>query len=142
MLDSTRAELLAAIEGLTPEQMNNRVVGEWTIKDLLAHVAVWEEQLLPDFRRVRDGHEPVFNSFRQADIDKWNEVLMSLRRNFSPEQAVHELAYCRQATLVAMDALPDDLFTYGFVPVTCAISARHDREHARQIEEWRWRAGI
>jgi len=142
MLESARDELLSAIDGLTPEQMVVSVLDDWSVKDLLAHVAVWEEQLLPDFRRVNEGHTPAFAAFRSEYIDRWNEMLMPLRRGFPLDQAIHEFHYCRSATLIALDQIPDELFTYGFVPTTCTISAQHDREHAAHIRQWREKEGI
>lgn len=139
LLDAARCELLAAIEGLTPEKMTVPMLGEWSVKDILAHVASWEEQILPDLRRIRDGHRPALASFREQDVDQWNALIMSLRKNFPLEQVLHELDYYRRTTKEALDFLPDAAFASGFVPATCAISVHHDREHAGQIRAWRQR---
>ena len=39
----TRAELLAAIGGLDEAALDRKgVIGEWSIKNVLAHIAAWE----------------------------------------------------------------------------------------------------
>ena len=42
-LGRTRAELLAAISGLDEAALDRKgVIGEWSIKNVLAHIAAWE----------------------------------------------------------------------------------------------------
>ena len=142
LLDSARAELLAAIEGLTPEQMTVPVIGDWSAKDILAHVSAWEQQIVPDLERVRDEFTPALAQFREQDADRWNELMMGLRRTFSLTQTLHELGHYRQEVLRRLDQLEERHLSSGFVPATCAIASGHDRDHAGQIREWRRREGF
>jgi len=46
-IDQERGALETFLETLTPEQMvATRVVGEWSVKDVLAHLIEWEQMLL------------------------------------------------------------------------------------------------
>lgn len=141
-LESARRYLLDAIDGLTPEQMTLAVVADWSVKDLLAHVASWDELILPDIRRVKEGQIPAFLTSSPAATDRWNELLIRQRKNFPLEQVLLELHFYRNAALEALDALPEELFTYGYVPAACHLQAMHDREHAAHIREWRQKEGI
>ncbi|MGE5264845.1 MAG: DinB family protein, partial [Acidobacteriota bacterium] len=50
-LNTNRDQLLGAVAGLTEEQMTTLpVVGEWTIKDLVGHIAYWEGVILDHVR--------------------------------------------------------------------------------------------
>ncbi len=142
LLDGARAELLAAIEGLTPEQMTVPVIGDWSAKDILAHVSAWEQQIVMDLERVRDDFTPALAQFREQDVDRWNELMIGLRRTFSLTQTLHELGHYRQEVLRRLDQLEERHLSSGFVPATCATSAQHDRDHAGQIREWRRREGF
>ncbi|MGQ9573339.1 MAG: DinB family protein [Dehalococcoidia bacterium] len=143
LLDAARQELLAAIDGLTPEQMAIPVFDDWSVKDILAHVASWEEYALPDFQRIARGHKPALASFREQEVDNWNALVMSLRRNFPLDQVMHELEANRQALVAALDALPDERLAQGqFARVWATIAAFHDREHAEDIRKWRQKEGI
>ena len=73
-LGRTRAELLAAISGLDEAALDRKgVVGDWSIKNVLAHMAAWEAwvvEALPARMTTRATPE----DFRQRaeDEDRFN----------------------------------------------------------------------
>jgi len=143
LLEAAHKELLAAIDGLTPEQMAIPVFDDWSVKDILAHIVSWEEYTLLDFQRVARGHMPALASFKQRDVDNFNAMVMSLRRDFPLDQVAHELEANRKDTIAALDALPDERLAQGqFARIWAAITAGHDHEHAEHIREWRRKEGI
>ncbi len=143
LLEAAHKELLAAIDGLTPEQMAIPVFDDWSVKDILAHIVSWEEYTLLDFQRVARGHMPALASFKQRDVDNWNAMVMSLRRDFPLDQVMHELEANRKATIAALDALPDERLAQSqFARIWAAITAGHDHEHSEDIRNWRQKEGI
>jgi uncharacterized protein (TIGR03083 family) len=140
-LHEARKELLAAVDGLKPDQMTVPMLGDWSVKDILAHVASWEEFALPDLRRAAKGRMPALASFREAEVDDWNRALMSLRRNFPLDQVMGELEEYREATMAALDAVPDERFGQ-FPSIMAQITVRHDRDHAADIVKWREKEGL
>jgi uncharacterized protein (TIGR03083 family) len=143
LLEASHKELLAAIDGLTPEQMAVPVFADWSVKDILAHVVSWEEYTLLDFQRVAKGHMPALASFKQQDVDSFNALVMSLRRDFPLDQVINELEANRRATIAALVALPDERLAQGqFARIWATITAGHDHEHAEDIRKWRQKEGI
>ena len=141
--DETRRGLLAAIDGLTDDQMTKPVVGDWSVKDLLAHVASYEELALPDIERVGRGDVPALASFDLKRVDEYNATIMSLRRQFSLDQARRELDICRKSLLDAIGRLPDSALAEGqFARGMLQICAYHDTEHTEDIQNWRKREGL
>jgi hypothetical protein len=141
-LEASRSELLDAIAGLTPDQMAERVVDDWSVKDLLTHITSWEEQVVPDLRRLARGHVPALMAFQPDRTDDWNCMIMMLRRNFPLEQVLEELERTRLELKAGLDALKDQHFAAGYVPVTISITAAHDADHTSHIREWRSARGI
>ena len=142
-VDESRRKLLAAIEGLTDEQMVKPVVGDWSVKDLMAHVASYEEWGLPDIERAGRGDAPALAAFDLKRVDEYNAMIMSLRRHFSLDQARRELGICRQSLLEAVKRLPDSALAEGqFARGLLQICAFHDTEHTEDIQNWRKREGI
>jgi hypothetical protein len=143
LLEQAHKELLAAIDGLTPEQMTIPVFDDWSVKDILAHIVSWEEYTLLDLQRVARGHMPALANFKEEDLDNWNALVMSLRRNFPLDQVMHELEASRMATIAALDVLPDERLVQGkFARIWASITAGHDHEHAEHIRNWRQKEGI
>lgn len=81
-LQDSRRELMDAIHGLSPAQMTIPVIDDWSAKDLLAHIASWEEQVASDLARVGRGHVPALAAFQEGDVNTWNGLLVGLRRRF------------------------------------------------------------
>ena len=72
--------------------MSGLVIGDWSVKDVLAHVAFWEEIAIPDFERAARGHKLGLATFQpQKYTDRWNEISRALRRDFPLAQVLHEL---------------------------------------------------
>jgi hypothetical protein len=141
--DETRRGLLVAIDGLTDDQMMKPVVGDWSVKDLLAHVASWEEVALPDIERVARGDAPALAAFDLKRVDEFNALIMSLRRHFSLDQARRELDAFRSSLLEAIGRLPDSALAEGqFARGLLQICAYHDTEHTEDIQNWRKREGL
>jgi len=141
--EEARRALLGAAEGLTDEQMTKPAVGDWSVKDLLAHVASWDEMALPDMQRVARGDAPALAAFDLKRVDEYNAMIMSLRRHFSVEQARRELDISRKSLVEAIGRLPDSALAEGqFARGMLQICAYHDGEHTEDIQGWRKREGV
>ncbi len=142
-LRSAYRELQAAIEGIPAERMTEVWSGEWSVKDMLAHMASWDEILAEDLRRIARGHMPVLASFREADVNAWNAFLMRPRRSFGLDQVRFESQHWHQQAIASFEALPDALFSPGNMAAAfAAIQAAHYRDHAGNILQWRQKEGI
>ena len=140
LLDANRKLLIDAVDGLSPEQMIVAIDGDWSVKDILTHVASWDELILPDLRRLRRGRVPTLASNPDEATDKWNDLLMAFRRNLPLDQVIAEFAETRAEVIAVLGEMSDDLLG-GHVVGHCQVAALHDWEHARQINQWRSKVG-
>jgi len=145
-LEQARNELRASYQGLSDEQMTQAgAVGEWSVKDVLSHVASWEEVALPDLTRLARGDMPTLASIDlySANFDNFNALIMSLRRNLPLDQVLRELDITRADFMTAVSRLPDSALVEGqFGRILVQITAEHDREHAEGIRQWRKKGGV
>ena len=144
-MERARNELHAAIKGLSDEHLTQGGdVGEWSVKDVLAHVVSWEETALPDLVRLARGDTPVLGSvdLYAANYGPVNAAIMSLRRNLPLDQVLRELVTSRAEFMAAVSRLPASVLAEGqFGRVLVQITAEHDEEHAQHIVEWRKNEG-
>jgi hypothetical protein len=142
-LEQARTELRESYEGLSDEQMTQAgAVGDWSVKDVLSHVASWEEFALPDMGRLARGDMPVLAGIDlySTDYDDINGMIMSLRLYLPLDQVLRELDLIHADFLAALDRLPDSVLAEGeFGRVLIQITAEHDSEHAGDIRKWRER---
>jgi len=145
-LEEARNELRASYERLSDQQMvQPGAVGEWSVKDVLSHVASWEEVALPDLTRLARGDTAILASMDlySANFDPFNAMIMSLRRNLPLDQVLRELDIMRADFMAAASRLPDSVLAEGqFGRILVQITAEHDREHAGGIRRWRQQKGV
>ena len=116
------------------------VAGEWSVKDLLSHVATWEEEALKAMPLVLAGKlRP-----RYGDIDRFNAQQSALKGSLTLAEAHQEFAETHQRLLTYLESVPDSAFagetrfrrklrldTYGHYP-----------EHTEAILTWRKANGL
>lgn len=142
-LDTSRAELLAAADGLTADQLNRRPPGEptpqdelWPPRDILWHVAEQERRWQRWVRATLAGER--LDGFARAPRPQEVHMLSSL---------LDALAEARAGTF----ALLDELATLGEQAMTeqhpgpreaamsfddvFALQTQHSIDHAQQIRE-------
>jgi uncharacterized damage-inducible protein DinB len=138
-----RAVLLTAIDALPAARRTERWYGEWSLRDIVAHLAVWqdgwgaalealtrgERPLVPLFEEGADGS--AFNAARAAEHadDSWEQVMDLLRR----ARQRHEAAVRALAGAVEPERYAEGRTAYRLA----AMPGSHDRTHTEPILEWR-----
>ncbi len=109
-LTAQRQELLAALAGLSDEQLDRKsVVGDWSIKNALAHLAAWEQvvtQITPE--RLRTGVYPEALRAINADEDANNAREIAASEHLTPAEQLAALARARADLTAMIRALGDD----------------------------------
>jgi hypothetical protein len=145
-LEKARSELRASYQGLSGEQMTRLgAVGEWSVKDVLSHVASWDEAMLADLARIVRGDTPALASIdlESASFDAANAAIMSQRRSLALGEVLRGLDADRADVMAAVGCLPDSALAEGqFGRILLQITAAHDGEHSGGILEWRRKEGL
>lgn len=117
--------------------------GEWSAKDVIAHVSSLSEATALDVSRMARGHVPCLAAFREAEVDEWNGYLMRGRKLFPPAQVYSELESRYDMLVEALEAVPEAMFEGGhMVTNILAVIIHHYGDHAGHVREWRQREGI
>src|SRR5690349_15722257 len=103
----SREKLLAAIDGLTADQMSEPTIDGWAVKDHLAHLALWDDMRAAEVERISAGHESVWKMSDEQD-DALNATGYEIRRSISAAQARWELENSRRKLLDAIAAAPPE----------------------------------
>ncbi|MER2600548.1 MAG: DinB family protein [Caldilineales bacterium] len=146
-LISARDALLLLVRDLPPEQREQpNVVGHWSIRDVVGHLASWEHRLLNWVQMVRNHElEKIEWPACDADDDQWNHQQYLRKRAWTWIETVRELALLREEVLWNLAwAAPEQLFAAATLPGDEVVSmatffndmAEHDLEHVAQIRAW------
>ena len=131
----TREALLSAIGGLSDALLSETPPGEWSVKDQLAHIAVWDDVRTDDVRRISAGHASAWRMTSEQDAAH-NEMSHDLRRELSIDQVRWELATSRQRLLDAIASATEralDAALYG----EAGLRSSHEAIHTPWIKRWR-----
>lgn len=134
-----RADLLAAIDGLSDEALTEPSLDGWSVKDHLAHIALWDEIRASEVLRISAGHESAWRT-KDGQDDVYNDLGHALRQSFSVEQARWELQSTWQRLLDAIAAATPrglDGSHYG----EAGLRSTHEAEHTGWIKRWRGERG-
>jgi len=138
--------LEAALAGLRePRMIEVGVVGAWSIKDLLGHIAFWAQQAAKNTELVKAGRQDrVERPDSSNAIDRWNAREQRLRAGRSLAEVSRELEESHQLALAALAGLPEeklslDLEGGTFLELYAVDTYDHYREHTDQILAWRKR---
>jgi len=133
-----RDELLAAIHGLSDEVMIDPSLDGWSVKDHLAHLALWDDVRASEVLRISAGHD---SAWRMTDdqVDAFNALGYSLWQSLSLDQIRWELATSSQRLLDAILVVTPrglDASLYG----EAGLRSSHEAEHTGWIKRWRSRS--
>lgn len=147
-LQEGREAFLESLEGLDDEtQLRSGVVGEWSVKDLLFHLTMWEAELVKLLWQVSQGQVPTTIHFTDATLDDTNLAWNRLGESRSLEQVWQDFHAVRRQTIQRVKALADQDFgnpaRFRWLagrPLEDWVADnahRHEAEHADQIRAWR-----
>jgi len=135
-----REELLSAVDGLSDELMTERSLDGWSVKDHLAHLALWDDIRASEVVRISAGHDSAWRMTGDQD-GVYSALGHSLRLALSVDQVRWELAASRQRVLDAIaSATPRglDASLYG----EAGLRSSHEAAHTGWIKRWRGERGI
>jgi hypothetical protein len=133
-----------ALQGLNEAQMTEVWLGTWSVRDIVAHIAGWHQEMTPALERLARGERPVGEGVSYADVDAWNERFAGARRQTAVADVLLELDKTHESFMKAAAAVPADRFQPGKTTwkIVDGNSAHHYREHGEQIRAWRTARGV
>jgi uncharacterized damage-inducible protein DinB len=139
-LGAGREQLLTQLTGLDESAFADEVIGDWTLKDLLAHISGWDRWELQSAQHVLNGQTPDLTPAR--GVDGYNAQVVAAWRNCATAELLDELHAARAEWVAILDELPlrafDTAQTDSWnVAQQVRIEWQHDAEHAAQIAAWR-----
>jgi uncharacterized damage-inducible protein DinB/predicted RNase H-like HicB family nuclease len=144
-LADERANLLDQVQSLDEGVLTREpVVGTWTVKDLLTHIAAWDRWEEQTMRAMVAGEEPDFAAVQ--DIDAANAAWVAAWHDREVSEVLAELQAARADWVAWLESLPEEGFfrprsyhgyDWTFSTVPLQIQWAHDAEHAAQIAAWR-----
>ena len=146
-IEAERAKLEGVIGTLSPEQMNEpNAVGEWSVKDTLAHLAMWSSRSITVVYQAEQGQkaEEIDEMFDDADAlnaaDYETQKDRPLERILSDLRGTHNQLLRRLSAWNEADLFDQTLYSWlrGQSLGDFLVDAvGHAAAHRKLIEQWR-----
>ncbi len=152
-LDEGRERFLETIEGLSNAAMlESGVNAQWSVKDILAHLAMWEAELVKLLWQARQARTPNTVHFGSESVDELNAKWHQLNRERTLERVLEDFHGVRLQTIRWVEAFSErdllDANSYDWLDGTplwqwiANDSFEHEAEHGAQIHAWREAKGL
>lgn len=142
-LDQSWTGLKEAYAGLSEAQLTEPgVLGDWSVKDILAHVTTWEEEALKYLPLILQGGKPPRYSVQYGGLDTFNALMIEQKRSLSLSEVLRQLEDTHRRLFAYVENAPEEsisretpfrhrlrLDTYSHYPI-----------HTRMIRDWRERS--
>jgi hypothetical protein len=141
-LDKAWTALKESYAGLSDAQMTEPgVTGDWSVKEILAHVSVWEEEALKHLPLILQGGRPPRYSVLYGGIDAFNARMMEQKRGLSLSTVLNQLDETHRRLIDYIQAAPEEQFTHEtrFRRRLRLDAYSHYPIHAKAIRAWRER---
>lgn len=136
-LDAAFAEFRSAVDALTAEQRDERWLGSWSIRELLAHISGWHEEMTPALERLARGERATAEGVDYNDADAWN-ARFAEGAAAAYDDVRARLDASHRAFRAAAESVPEERFGEGKTVnrLVDATGSHHYREHLGQLRAW------
>jgi hypothetical protein len=127
--------------GLSDSQLTEPgVIGNWSVKDILANVTTWEEEALKYLPLIITGGRPPRYS-QYGGIDAFNAHMTEQKRDLALSDVLRQLDETHRRLIDYIRSVPEDHFTREtrLRHRLRLDTYSHYTQHAKAIREWRER---
>jgi hypothetical protein len=120
------------------------VAGDWSVKDIIAHVTWWEEEALRHLPLIIAGGRPPRYSVAYGGIDAFNAMMAERKRDLSLSDVLTQQNDTHERLVDFIRSVPEDQFTREtrFRRRLRLDTYSHYPIHTKTIGEWRQRRSL
>jgi Protein of unknown function (DUF1706) len=139
-LDQAWEAFKASYAGLSDlELMEPGVTGDWSVRDIIAHVTRWEEEALRHLPLILNGGTPPRYSVTYGGIDAFNAQTTEQKRHLSLSEVLRQQDDTHRRLIAFIQSAPEKQFIREtrFRRRLRLDTYSHYPKHAKAIQEWR-----
>ena len=139
-LDAAWGAFNASYAGLSDAQlMKPGVTGDWSVRDILAHVTTWEEEALTHLPLILEGGTPPRYSVKYGGIDAFNARMTEQKARLSLSAVRRQLDGTHRRLIDFIQRAPEGQLSREtrFRRRLRLDTYSHYPQHAGAIRQWR-----
>ena len=139
-LEKAWREFTESWAGLSDSQIiEPGVTGEWSVRDIIAHVTTWEEEALKHLPVILNGQKPPRYSITHGGINAFNRKMTEDKRDLTLQQVRKESEDTHRRLIAYIERVPEEQFRTEspFRHRLRLDTYSHYPKHAEAIRRWR-----
>lgn len=147
-LESSHEQILSLIDGVPLDDLKQPgVVGEWSVKDVLSHLLIWEAETIKLMYVARLNRKPDTAHFKSISDDEQNAIWYDQFKDRAYELVWNDYVSIRDQTIQRIsDYSEKDLTNPKLFPwlqgkslsqVVESFILEHEAEHIAALKQWR-----
>lgn len=142
-----RDRLSLAISGLASDDATRVAIGDWSIKDIIAHLTACEIEATKRLDLLMSGREAEIVLIKEEEVDAWNDKAVTARRHNTWDEVLAELLEAREGLFAALAGVSEEQFALqaGRAPLGSWLpkwTVEHVARHAAELLAWRAEKGL
>jgi hypothetical protein len=130
-LELERNQLIRNIETCRIRDIERPFIDQWSLKDIVGHVASREAELVTALREIRANEKPALAEFDPMHRDQWNQDHVERKRDLNFWSVFEQLRGGRARLLEELDHISDEDLLADDSPFLALVrtAIEHDRDH-------------
>ena len=139
-LERAWRDFLQSYAGLSDSQlMEAGVTGDWSVRDILAHVTTWEQEALKHLPTILQGGKPPRYSVTHGGINAFNRIMTEQKQDLALADVRRDLEDTHRLLIRFIESVPEEqlLTETPFRHRLRLDTYSHYPKHAEAIRRWR-----
>jgi hypothetical protein len=139
-LDTAWEAFKDSYAGLSEDEMTRPgVTGDWSVKDMIAHVTWWEEEALTHLPLILEGGRPPRYSVTYGGIDAFNAQRTEQNSTLSLAEVLQHQEEVHSRLVEYLETVPEDQLSHEtrFRRRLRLDTYSHYPQHTEAIRKWR-----
>lgn len=139
-IEKTWTDFHDSYDGLSESEMlEPGATGDWSVRDLIAHVTVWEEETMKLLPMILHGKSTPKYSTEYGGVDAFNALMVDQKRHLSLAEVKQESEATHRRLVEYLRSLPpESIMSNERFKRRLRLDAHgHYPLHADSIREWR-----
>jgi len=114
------------------------VLDHWSLKDLLAHISVWDRRGTTWIKMAAEGVMPMIPEpgLNRKDFDRLNHQTYLENRDKPLGEVIDEFNHSYRALIERVEALPEEVAGQPVLAELISWRAKHSRRHRYDVNKW------
>ena len=133
-----RRKVLNAARQLTEAQQDAVFLGEWSVKDMLAHLAGWDDTNIQAVQEILAGQKPSFWQHYDRDWQTFNAQLVATYKRDDFAELLEVVEASQRRLIAFLQALPAGVYIkHPQIGRLLRTDIKDGDEHEQQVEAFR-----